>query len=96
MQGKLKSVAKDRYPILEPRPVQAWEMTTVFIEIPYFPPSPVLALKTVSQLLWPDKDREVPGFHFGLHQLQNCPRDTPKLPLRFLANTTPLPESAAV
>jgi hypothetical protein len=142
VQDKLKSVAKDQCPSLEPRPVQAWEMTTGFIEIPYFPPSPVLALKAVSQLLRPDKDREVPGFpvrcvgvdelhaaflnesrtrgrrlaprtgnpgvwfslgenheeafHFGLHPLQNCPRDTPKMPLRFLANTTPLPESAAV
>jgi hypothetical protein len=105
VQDKLKSVAKDRCPILEPRPVRAWETTTVFIEIPYFPPSPVLALKAVSQLLWPDKDREVwfslgenheKACHFGLHQLRNCPCDTPKMALRFLANTTPLPESAAV
>jgi hypothetical protein len=66
VQGKLKIVAKDPI-ILEPRPVRAWETTTVPIEIPYHSLSPALAL-----------------------------RDTNRMAFRFLANTTPLPESAAV
>lgn len=67
MPDKLEDVAKDLCPIFEPRPVRARETTTVFIEIPYHPPSPALALS-----------------------------DTNRMAFRFLANTTPLPESAAV
>ena len=141
MSDKLKNVAKDRCLILEPCTVHAFDTATVSIEIPHFPLSPVLALNAVSQLLWPDKDREVwfsltenhekafrfPDFlqlstdreqlyatfcaesriqfgcsnnlyrksGFGLHPLRNCFSDLSKLAFRFLANTTPLPESAA-
>jgi hypothetical protein len=58
------------------------------------PPCAVLMLpsdfRAVSQLLWPDKDREEwfsleenheKGLRFGLHQLRNCSR-RPKFDLR--------------